>query len=77
MIPTPNNLLMAAKIESNATHRDWWLAIISLTPILPWFIFIPRLIKKLTLKFNTKWFWLYNPKSHNRRIKERYGIELV
>ena len=77
MIPTLTNFNMALKVQSKATRKDWILALVSVTPILPWFVFIPGLIRKYSLKFNTKWFWLYNYKSHNRRVKEMYGIELV
>lgn len=77
MIQPITNLSMATNIQSTASKKDWLWAVVSITPLLPCFIFIPKLIAKHTLKFDWRWFRLYNPKKHNQRIKELYDIEII
>ena len=68
---------MAVTFQSDATGMDWLYGIISLSPLLPCFIFIPKLVRKHTMRFDWRWFKLYSRKRHNRRLTEMYGIEFV
>jgi len=65
--------LSVASCNGN-TKKDTVLTIMSLTPLLPWFYYVPRYIKNLS--FNKKWYKMYRQENYNNIVSSLYGISM-
>ena len=64
-----HNIIYPITIKNNNTIKDTILTIISISPLLPFFIFIPKYIKKLKVSYNK----YYNQDRFKANIKNLYG----
>ena len=58
------NIINATTITNNAKPIDWIYAVISISPLLPFFIFIPRLMKKIWIEIDWTWVKMYDKQRH-------------
>ena len=64
-----HNKLYPITIQNNNTIKDTILTIISISPLLPFFIFIPKYISRLKVSYNR----YYNRDRFNANIENLYG----
>jgi len=64
-------------VTSTASLTDIVLGVVSLTPILPFVIFVPRLLRKIKVRYNYSWAhkW-YKFENHKSYITALYGWEI-
>ena len=64
-----HNIIHPLSIKNHNTTKDNILTIISISPLLPFFIFIPKYISRLKVSYNK----YYNRDRFNANIENLYG----
>lgn len=66
---------LSIALDNQNTTKDTLFMVLSLTPILPWFVFVPKFLKNLS--FNMRWFNLFDSDNHRANIRSIYGVEIL
>ncbi len=65
---------LSISINNKNTLKDTIMTLVSLSPMLPGYYYIPKYLKKL--EFNKFWYGLFDSDNHKNMIKNNFGYEI-